>query len=121
MRRLPVLLLAMSVAACGGWPPTGGGGMAEHATPAPVPDAAVDGHLACSLRRLSAIAAAARAAGRDTGQVMVLEQQGNRARREYAGRLPVDARTTLTALDAGIDRLGHGLGVPQSALNTCAT
>ncbi len=109
MRRVVVIGLALGVSACGNWPPQVGGGMAEHASPRPaaeIMETSTARRLDCSLRRMAALTQAAQAAGRETGQIMVLETSINRARREVAGRLLSDADRTLAQVDRRANELG---------------
>ncbi len=109
MRHLAVLGLAFGVSACGTWPPQIGGGMAEHAGPTPpaeIMETSTARRLDCSLRRMAELTLAAQAAGRETGQIMVLETNVNRARREVAGRLLSDADRTLDQIDRHATELG---------------
>lgn len=109
MRRLTVLGLALGVSACGNWPPQVGGGMAEHAPPRPAAEVMESGtarRLDCSLRQMAEWSRAAQAAGRETGQILVLETRINRARREVAGRLLSDADRTLAQVHRQANELG---------------
>ncbi len=123
MPRLHALGMLLRVSACGHWPQTGGGGVAEFATPsAPVPvtDAALAVHLDCSLAKVTVLAQASSRSGMATGQVVQVDLLAARAQREVAGRLPQDAGRTLQLLDTHVAALAPRLLTGADDTTSCA-
>ncbi len=117
MIRAASLALLLALGACASWPGEGQGGLAELRTPAPVAEAALETRLACALRRVSVLEAAARKQGRATGQANLLRLTATRATRETYGSLPRDAGRTLDRLEQDAASLHPLLGGP--ALPEC--
>lgn len=111
------LLLPLSLGACASWPGEGQGGLAEIRLPPPVAEAALETRLACALRRVGVLEAAAREQGRATGQANLLRLTATRATRETYGSLPRDAGRTLDRLEQDAASLHPVLGGP--ALPEC--
>ncbi len=122
MIRAASLALLLALGACASWPGEGQGGLAELRAPAPVApsavaEAALETRLACALRRVSVLEAAAREQGRATGQANLLRLTATRATRETYGSLPRDAGRTLDRLEQDAASLHPVLGGP--ALPEC--
>ena len=117
MSRLAALALLLGLGACASWPGDGQGGLAETRPPSPVAETALENRLACALRRVGVLEAAAREQGRATGQANLLRLTATRATRETYGSLPRDAGRTLDRLEQDAASLHPVLGGP--ALPEC--
>ncbi len=119
MRRAATLALLLALGACATWPAEGQGGLAELRAPVTASETApaLEARLACALRRVGVLEAAARAQGRATGQASLLRLTATRATRETYGSLPRDAGQTLDRLEQDAARLHPLVGGP--ALPEC--
>lgn len=116
MSRFATLALLLALGACASWPGDGRGGLAEMRQPSPAAEPGLESRLACALRRVGVLEAAAREQGRATGQANLLRLTATRATRETYGSLPRDAGKTLDRLEqdaASLHPLVGGPALPE--------